>query len=55
MPSKSDKQKSFMQAIAANPEFAKKVKVPAKVGKEFVKADAKQDKKIIAKVTKKKY
>ena len=28
-----------MQAVANNPEFAKKVKVPAKVGKEFVKAD----------------
>ncbi len=28
-----------MQAVANNPKFAKKVKVPAKVGKEFVKAD----------------
>ena len=28
-----------MQAVANNPKFAKKVKVPAKVCKEFVKAD----------------
>jgi hypothetical protein len=28
-----------MQAVANNPKFAKRVKVPAKVGKEFAKAD----------------
>jgi len=28
-----------MQAVANNPKFAKKVKVPTKVGKEFVSAD----------------
>jgi hypothetical protein len=28
-----------MQAVANNPKFAKKVKVPTKVGKEFAKAD----------------
>ena len=28
-----------MQAVANSPKFAKKVKVPQKVGKEFVKAD----------------
>jgi len=28
-----------MQAVANNPKFAKKVQVPVKVGKEFVKAD----------------
>ena len=28
-----------MQAVANNPKFAKKVKVPVKVGKEFVRAD----------------
>ena len=39
MPSKSPEQKKFMQAVANNPKFAKKVKVPTKVGKEFVKAD----------------
>jgi hypothetical protein len=30
-----------MQAVAKNPKFAKKVKVPTKVGKEFVQADKK--------------
>jgi hypothetical protein len=39
MPSKSPEQKKFMQAVANNPKFAKKVKVPTKVGKKFVKAD----------------
>jgi hypothetical protein len=39
MPSKSPEQKKFMQAVANNPKFAKKVNVPTKVGKEFVKAD----------------
>jgi hypothetical protein len=28
-----------MQAVANNPKFAKKVKVPQKVGKKFAKAD----------------
>ena len=28
-----------MQAVANNPKFAQKVKVPTKVGKEFVRAD----------------
>jgi hypothetical protein len=39
VPSKSPEQKRFMQAVANNPKFAKKVKVPASVGKKFVKAD----------------
>jgi hypothetical protein len=39
MPSKTPQQKKFMKAVANNPKFAKKVKVPTKVGKEFVKAD----------------
>jgi len=39
MPSKSPKQKKFMDAVAHNPKFAKKVGVPTSVGKEFVKAD----------------
>jgi hypothetical protein len=39
MPSKTPEQKKFMQAVANNPKFAKKVKVPTKVGKEFFKAD----------------
>jgi hypothetical protein len=41
MPSKSPEQKRFMQAVANSPKFAKKVKVPTKVGKEFVRKDAK--------------
>tara|TARA_R110000737_G_scaffold287012_1_gene293498 strand:+ start:1210 stop:1599 length:390 start_codon:yes stop_codon:yes gene_type:complete len=37
MPAKSKKQKKFMQAVANNPEFAKKVGVKQTVGKEFTK------------------
>ena len=37
MPAKSKKQLKFMQAVANNPKFAKKVGVPQKVGKEFNK------------------
>ena len=39
MPSKSTKQHNFMEAIAHNPGFAKKVGVPQSVGKEFSNAD----------------
>lgn len=39
MPSKSEKQHNFMEAVAHSPEFAKKVDVPQSVGKEFVEAD----------------
>ena len=39
MPSKSSSQHRFMQAVAHNPAFAKKVGVSQKVGKEFAKAD----------------
>lgn len=39
MPSKSKKQKRFMQAVAHSPEFAKKVGVPQTVGREFEMAD----------------
>lgn len=35
MPAKSKKQERFMQAVANNPKFAKKVGVPQSVGKEF--------------------
>ena len=35
MPAVSKKQEKLMQAVAHNPEFAKKVGVPQKVGKEF--------------------
>jgi len=37
MPAKSKKQLKFMQAVANNPKFAKKVGVPQSVGKEFTK------------------
>lgn len=39
MPSKSDKQHRFMEMIAHNPEKAKQLGVPQKVGKDFVAAD----------------
>lgn len=39
MPSKSQKQHNFMEAVAHSPEFAKKVGVPQSVGKEFTNAD----------------
>jgi hypothetical protein len=39
MPTKSPEQHRFMDAVAHNPKFAKKVGVPTKVGKEFVRAD----------------
>jgi hypothetical protein len=36
MPAKSKSQERLMQAVAHNPEFAKKVGIAQKVGKEFV-------------------
>ncbi len=39
MPSVSGKQHKFMEAVAHNPSFAKKVGVPQSVGKEFSNAD----------------
>ena len=39
MPSTSGKQHRFMEAVAHNPAFAKKVGVPQSVGQEFSKAD----------------
>ena len=41
MPSKSPAQHKLMDAVAHNPKFAKKVGIPTKVGKEFVRADKK--------------
>jgi len=41
MPSKSKPQARMMAAAAHNPAFAKKVGVPAKVAKDFNKADVK--------------
>jgi len=37
MPAESKKQERFMQAVANNPEFAKKVGVKQSVGKKFTK------------------
>ncbi len=37
MPAKSRKQWRFMEAVAHNKAFAKKVGVPQSVGKEFAK------------------
>ena len=39
MPSTSKKQHNFMEAVAHNPSFAKKVGVPQSVGKDFSAAD----------------
>jgi hypothetical protein len=39
MPTTSKKQARFMQAVAADQKFAKKVKVPQSVGRKFVTAD----------------
>ena len=39
MPSSSDKQARTMAAAAHNPKFAKKMKIPRKVAKDFNKAD----------------
>ena len=39
MPSTSKKQHNFMNAIAHNKAFAKKVGVPQSVGKDFAEAD----------------
>ena len=39
MPSSSQKQHRFMEAVAHNPEFAKQAGVPQSVGKDFVEAD----------------
>lgn len=38
MPTKSAKQEKLMQAVAHNKEFAKKVGIPQKVGKEMTKS-----------------
>ena len=38
MPIQSKAQERLMQGVKNNPEFAKKVGIPKKVGAEFVKA-----------------
>ena len=52
MPAVSKKQERFMQAVANNPKFAKKVGVPQSVGKEFSKSgggEMKEPKKMMKK------
>ena len=44
MPTKSKAQERLMNAVANNPKFAKKVGIPQKVGKEFVKPAPKKKK-----------
>ena len=43
MPSKSEKQKRLMAAVANNPKFAKQVGIPQSVGKEFQREDKKMN------------
>jgi hypothetical protein len=45
MPSKTPKQARTMAAAAHNPAFAKKIGIPAKVAKEFNRADKSSPKK----------
>lgn len=42
MPSKSAKQARTMRAAAHSPKFARKMGIPQKVAKKFVKADKKK-------------
>ena len=44
MAAKSKAQERLMQAVANNPKFAKKVGIPQKVAKEFVKPSPKKKK-----------
>lgn len=52
MPSKSKKQHNLMEMVAHDPAAAKKVGIPAKVGKDFVAADTGMDLKNLPKVKK---
>lgn len=45
MPSKTPKQARTMRAAAHDPKFAKKLGIPVKVAKEFVREDQKARKK----------
>ena len=54
MPSRSKAQHNFMEAIAHNLAFAKKVGVSPKVGKDFAAADKAAGKRKIAKLPKRK-
>ena len=41
MPTKSEKQKKLMLAVANSPKFAKKVGIPTSVGKKMIAEDKK--------------
>lgn len=45
MPSKTRKQARAMMAAAHDPKFAKKLGIPVKVAKEYVREDKKKGKK----------
>ena len=45
MPSSSEKQHRFMEAVAHDKDFAKKAGVPQGVGKDFEAADKGKEKK----------
>lgn len=42
MPSTSERQHNFMEAVDHDPGFAKRVGVPQGVGEDFVQADEKK-------------
>lgn len=42
MPTKSEKQRRFMQAAAHDPKFAKKAGISPKLAKEFIEADERE-------------
>jgi hypothetical protein len=50
MPSTSNKQHRFMEAVAHDKKFAKKAGVPQEVGKEFAKADKTKKKSTLSKL-----
>lgn len=54
MPSVSAKQHRFMEAVAHDPKFAAKVAVPQSVGADFVAADQKPRKQVVAAILAKK-
>ena len=49
MPSKSAKQHRFMEAVAHSKKFARKAGVSQSVGREFVNADKRRNKRKKAK------
>ena len=53
MPSKSQSQHKLMAAVAHSPEFAKMVKIPVSVGKDYMAADKAKGKKVVSKLPEK--